>query len=186
MKVTTERRQIRTLRRVMTGILIALLGAPVAIPAAHGHAAADDRDRGDDDDRDGGTPIRHLVVIFQENVSFDHYFATYPNASNTDGSPFTPKLGTPLVNGLFTGGLLDHNPNAVQPFRLGHGDAATCDQDHNYPDEQKAFNAGAMNRFVETVGVGPATCFNAGKGKGLVMITTPQSPRCGTTPSILR
>jgi len=34
---------------------------------------------------DGGhsqtaTPIKHLVIIFQENVSFDHYFATYPNA----------------------------------------------------------------------------------------------------------
>src|SRR5580658_9126172 len=24
------------------------------------------------------TPIRHLVVIFNENVSFDHYFGTYP------------------------------------------------------------------------------------------------------------
>ncbi|HYU74337.1 MAG TPA: hypothetical protein VEL31_16835, partial [Ktedonobacteraceae bacterium] len=24
------------------------------------------------------TPVKHLVVIFQENVSFDHYFATYP------------------------------------------------------------------------------------------------------------
>ena len=23
------------------------------------------------------TPIKHLVVIFQENVSFDHYFGTY-------------------------------------------------------------------------------------------------------------
>ncbi len=22
------------------------------------------------------TPIQHVVVIFQENVSFDHYFAT--------------------------------------------------------------------------------------------------------------
>ena len=27
------------------------------------------------------TPIKHLIVIFQENVSFDHYFATYPIAS---------------------------------------------------------------------------------------------------------
>jgi Phosphoesterase family len=34
------------------------------------------------------TPIQHLVVIFQENVSFDHYFATYPHAANTDGNPF--------------------------------------------------------------------------------------------------
>ena len=30
-----------------------------------------------------GTPIKHLVVIFQENVSFDHYFGTYPHAANT-------------------------------------------------------------------------------------------------------
>ena len=33
------------------------------------------------------TPIKHLVVIFQENVSFDHYFATYPNATNPSGEP---------------------------------------------------------------------------------------------------
>jgi len=32
-------------------------------------------------------PIKHLVVIFQENVSFDHYFATYPNALNGGGEP---------------------------------------------------------------------------------------------------
>ena len=35
------------------------------------------------------TPIEHVVVIFQENVSFDHYFRTYPFAANTDGcTPF--------------------------------------------------------------------------------------------------
>lgn len=26
------------------------------------------------------TTIKHLVIIFQENESFDHYFGTYPNA----------------------------------------------------------------------------------------------------------
>ena len=31
------------------------------------------------------TPIEHLVIIFQENVSFDHYFGTYPNALNPKG-----------------------------------------------------------------------------------------------------
>ena len=31
------------------------------------------------------SPIEHLVVIFQENVSFDHYFGTYPNAANLPG-----------------------------------------------------------------------------------------------------
>ena len=28
------------------------------------------------------TPIKHLVVIFEENISFDHYFGTYPFATN--------------------------------------------------------------------------------------------------------
>ena len=31
------------------------------------------------------TPIKHVVIIFQENVSFDHYFATYPVATNPAG-----------------------------------------------------------------------------------------------------
>jgi phospholipase C len=46
------------------------------------------------------TPIRHVVVIFQENVSFDHYFGTYPNAANTDGQPFHAAFSTPPVDGL--------------------------------------------------------------------------------------
>ena len=33
------------------------------------------------------TPIKHLVVIFNENRSFDHYFGTYPNATNPEGEP---------------------------------------------------------------------------------------------------
>ena len=33
------------------------------------------------------TPIKHLVIIFQENETFDHYFGTYPNAANPPGEP---------------------------------------------------------------------------------------------------
>src|SRR5579871_6183750 len=121
-------------------------------------------------DEDGAaTPIEHVVIIFQENVSFDHYFATYPNATNADGSHFTAKAGTPVVNGMFLGGLLDHNPNSVQPFRLSSLQAATCDQDHNYKDEQASYGAGAMNKFPENVGVGAPPCLDYGHGKGLVM-----------------
>ncbi len=40
------------------------------------------------------TPIKHLVVIFQENISFDHYFGTYPKALNPPGQPrFIAKPG---------------------------------------------------------------------------------------------
>ena len=116
------------------------------------------------------TPIKHLVVIFQENVSFDHYFATYPSAANPAGEPrFTPAVGTPTVNGLNEALMAPNNPNSAQPFRLGRDQAQTCDQDHTYTDEQKAFNSGLMDRFVETVGRGAGTCADYGKGKGLVM-----------------
>ena len=108
------------------------------------------------------TPIEHVVIIFQENVSFDHYFATYPVAhptSSTDGTPFTAKPGTPSVNGLASGNppsgsLLTENPNFDgahgNPFRLGFNAAATCDQDHDYEDEQKAFDMGLMDNFKAT------------------------------------
>ena len=46
------------------------------------------------------TPIKHVVVIFQENVSFDHYFGTYPKAANTSGQPFRAPRDTPTVNNL--------------------------------------------------------------------------------------
>src|SRR6202042_2323472 len=94
------------------------------------------------------TPIKHLVVIFDENVSFDHYFGTYPFAANTDGTAFHAKRGTPTVNGLYTkitpkgptGPLLTSNPNSFNPTRLTHSQALTCDQNHGYTAEQKAVN----------------------------------------------
>jgi phospholipase C len=105
--------------------------------------------------------IQHIVVIFQENVSFDHYFATYPHAENRPGeTPFTALPGTPAVAGL-SGTLLTANPNAlnpangldaVNPYRLGPAQAATADQDHSYTQEQMAYNHGKMDLFPATVG----------------------------------
>ena len=107
-------------------------------------------------DSDTTTPIEHVVVIFQENVSFDHYFATYPNAANPGGEPFfEADDDTPTVNGL-SDALRNHNPNfnnpangtnAINPFRLDRSQASTCDQDHNYGHEQQAFDQGLMNLF---------------------------------------
>ncbi len=103
------------------------------------------------------TPIKHLVVIFDENVSFDHYFGTYPYAANTDGTKFTARPGTPTVNGLYTkitksgpaGPLLTGNPNEYNPQRLTPSEALTCDQNHSYTPEQKAEDNGKMDLFVQ-------------------------------------
>jgi phospholipase C len=119
------------------------------------------------------TPIKHLVVIFQENVSFDHYFGTYPYANNPASQPaFHADPKTPRVNNLLSSGLLTENPNSVQPFRLDRAQAVTCDQNHNYGPEQKSFNSGAMDKFPEFVGQGTSVafpCADFGKGAGIVM-----------------
>jgi phospholipase C len=123
------------------------------------------------------TPIKHVVVIFGENISFDHYFGTYPNAANPSGEPrFLPQHGTPAVNGL-TDALLYNNPNlfntgngsgAMNPFRLDRTEAATADQDHNYTPEQQALHFGLMDAFPEYTGTaGPPP--PGAPNKGLVM-----------------
>ena len=109
------------------------------------------------------TPIKHLVVIFPENRSFDHYFGAYPRALNLPGEPsFQPKPNTPTVNG-FTDDLLFRNPNAVNPIRLGPAEMVECSQNHAYTAEQRSANLGAMDKFVENDGAkgtqaGPLTC----------------------------
>jgi hypothetical protein len=95
------------------------------------------------------TPIKHVVVIFQENVSFDHRFGTYPNATNQPGEPqFHPSARTPSVNGL-NENLLTSNPNTANPQRLDRSQPLTCDQDHDYTPEEQAFDHGLMDKFVQ-------------------------------------
>jgi phospholipase C len=120
------------------------------------------------------TPIRHVVVVFQENVSFDHYFATYPRATNPPRDPaFRATPSTPAVYTLLSAGLLgSKNPNAARPFRLDRSQAATCDQNHVYEAEQAAAHGGAMDAFVQSVGVGSTVsrpCRDYGFGPRLVM-----------------
>jgi phospholipase C len=106
------------------------------------------------------TPIQHVVVIFDENNSFDHYFGTYPKATNPPGQPrFVALPGTPTVNG-FSPGLLTNNPNlnaangsgASNPFRLNRTQALTADQNHNYGPEQASFDHGLMDLFPTNTG----------------------------------
>ena len=150
-----RRKTARTLALGMVGLLLQPTWAyPKGPPSGGGSNTA--------------TPIQHVVVIFQENISFDHYFGTYPFATNPGDEPsFFPLPGTPTVNGL-TPGLLTANPNflndannnttppvnsiAANPFRLDRSQAATADQDHDYTPEQMAFDSGLMDLFPLSVG----------------------------------
>src|SRR5262249_20548961 len=149
----------------------------------------------DRDDKATKTPIKHVVIIFQENASFDHYFATYPDAKNSDGTPFFAKEDTPTVNGLTDGnskfpervhvGLHDFNPNtpapnpgnvgnnpnaifvadpngAANPFRMTHDQIVTCSNNHDYNGEQKATDAGFMDKFPQVNNTDGLGCSNDG------------------------
>ncbi len=100
------------------------------------------------------TPIKHLVVILQENVAFDHYFGSYPIAANLPREPkFTADSHTPSVNGIAAAeGLSTKNPNSPNPFRLDRSQAVTCDMTHAYAAEQQAYNGGLLDKFVQYTG----------------------------------
>jgi phospholipase C len=178
--------------------LVSLLALLVA--SANISAIADDRNNGQDDfDRiRTATPIKHLVVIFQENVSFDHYFGTYPNALNLPGeTPFVAKKNTPVVNSLKTPldvnnkfaplagvDLINNNPNnnssapgngkqngsaASNPFRLAPSQALTNDQGHNESPEESAYDNGKMDGFPAWTGSSAPPPSGLANPKALVM-----------------
>ena len=159
--------------RLSTAAMVAAAATTVAVVTAMvPSAAAGSRTVA----KSSGTPIKHLVVIFQENVSFDHYFGTYPRATNSSGQPFHGGGHSGSVNNLINtagvggkGNLLTNNPNReaggnqVNPRRLDPAninDILTCDQDHGYADEQQAFHGSAdgktaaMDQFITSVGTG--------------------------------
>ncbi|MFG2792493.1 phospholipase C [Streptomyces sp. NPDC048419] len=103
------------------------------------------------------TPIKHVVVIYDENNSFDHYFATYPKAANTDGTKFKAAAHTPKADNLLNAGLLEKNPNLYKPKRLAGSQAMTCDQNHSYGPEQYAADGGKADKYVENTEVNKCT-----------------------------
>lgn len=126
------------------------------------------------------TPIKHLVVIFNENVSFDHYFGTYPHAANVSGEPaFVAAKNTPtgINNYLSHTTLLTNNPNlnplngagASNPFRLDRSQARTADQAHGLGAEQKAYDGGKADLFPLNTGKGTAGGAGAFGTTGQVM-----------------
>ncbi|MGH7188068.1 MAG: phospholipase C [Acetobacteraceae bacterium] len=138
------------------------MGQPGVAAAQPAEGAVAPASTGSGPEATTATPIRHLVVIYDENVSFDHYFATYPSATNPPGEPaFTALPDTPVVSNLVTAHLMTNNPNftnpengagATNPFRLDRSQAATSDQNHAYTPEQLAYDHGKADLFPKYTG----------------------------------
>jgi phospholipase C len=151
---------VRSRPVLLTAILLAATAAAVAaftLAQGNGTAAVP------------ATHIQHLVVIYDENESFDHYFGTYPATPPDNGSEpsFVAAAGTPLDNTINDyenpahATLLTANPNTTSPghpanpARIDRANALTCDNNHSYSPEQLAFDNGLMDKFVQnTEGVG--------------------------------
>ncbi|MDB5052293.1 MAG: hypothetical protein JWM44_343 [Bacilli bacterium] len=89
------------------------------------------------------TPIKHTIIIYQENRSYDSYFGTYPNAPGFNALP-----GTPKAEGIPAGSYnLDENGNKVAPFLFDPNQLTTEDVDHNFDDMVGAYDNGKMDNF---------------------------------------
>jgi len=100
--------------------------------------------------------IRHVVVIMQENRSFDSYFGTYPGAD-----------GIPRHDGAFT--VCSPDPRTGRCLRPFHD---TSDRNsggpHEHFDAIRDVNSGKMNGFVR----------EARRGLTHGCKTTPDAPLC--------
>ena len=88
------------------------------------------------------TPIKHVVIIFGENISYDHYFGTYPSAPNDGG------VGSVSVS--FPDGSVPLNNNLATPLDVDGGFVALAGLDllNNNPNNTNAANNNAANNAV--------------------------------------
>jgi len=146
-------------RVVITAAVAACLGlllfGSVELPAQHHDAYAAASTRLVDGTPRGIHKIRHVVIIMQENRSFDSYFGTYPGADGIPGLADNPG-SVPCV------------PDPVRrvcqrPFH------DTADKNYGGPhahvDALKDINGGGMNGFIAQARAG-AAC------------TRPYAPEC--------
>ena len=110
------------------GIALALCVASAAIVAPAAGAG------------EAQTPIRHFVVLMQENHSFDNYFGTYPGADGIPAKTCMPVDARPEGSG-----------RCVRPFRLGG--RAVPDLGHDRRMHRIQYAGGRMDGFVRAVSI---------------------------------
>jgi phospholipase C len=108
--------------------------------------------------------IQHVVVIMQENRSFDSYFGTYPGVD-----------GLPRANGQFTVCIPDPRAGGCQrPYHdpsLINGGAQ-----HNQSDALADINGGKMDGFVTAAETRPRGCGPTKNSAGAAAVCSPSSP----------
>jgi phospholipase C len=93
--------------------------------------------------------IKHVIIVMQENRSFDSYFGTYPGAD-----------GIPMVNGVPTVCVPDSKTKTcVKPFHDTYD--VNGGGPHGEDDAIADVNQGQMNGFINSVNAAIGTCKNS-------------------------
>ena len=90
------------------------------------------------------SPIKHIVVIMQENRSFDNYFGTYPGANGIPKNICMPLDPDHPNNGRCVKAFLSTNPISE-------------DMPHGYQPSTIAYDNGKMDRFMLAENEDPKT-----------------------------
>ncbi|HEX5478716.1 MAG TPA: alkaline phosphatase family protein [Dehalococcoidia bacterium] len=125
----------------MKRVIIALLLSTAAVVTSglSAQAAAPSPQAQPQQTQQARTPINHLVVLFQENHTFDNYFGTFPGA---DGIP--------------AGTCVPVEPNApsqgcIKPFHIGDNDVRLSDLDHSASTFKRQLDGGKLDGFVSAL-----------------------------------
>jgi len=145
-------KELRVRRRLL--IVLALVG--VALSGTLPLLVDESRPRAQAASLAGIHKIRHVVVVMQENRSFDSYFGTYPGAD-----------GLPRVNGRFTVCVPDPVRHVcVRPYHSAL--ARNMGAPHEHFDAVRDVAHGRMNGFIR----------EARRGLSLGCRTQPDAPGC--------
>ena len=105
--------------------------------------------------------IRHVVIIMQENRSFDSFFGTFPGA---DGIPMRNGVPTVCVPDPYSAHLRAAVPHVGRPRRLGGP--------HDHIDAVADIDGGKMDGFIR----------QAHKGRRLACVASIDAPACSLAP----
>ncbi|HYB76444.1 MAG TPA: alkaline phosphatase family protein [Nitrososphaerales archaeon] len=94
------------------------------------------------------TPIDHVIIITQENHSFDNYFGTFPTANGTLANSITTQLEG--VNGIPNGVCVPYNGGCLSPQPAKN--ATVPDPNEGQLVYERDWNNGSMNGFAENSG----------------------------------
>ena len=96
--------------------------------------------------------IEHIVILMQENRSFDHYFGTMPGVRGfSDRTAIRLPNGDPVFRQPFSG----HAQGYLTPFRYDTSTTsaqATPGTDHSWPTQHQAWNNGRMDQWIAAKG----------------------------------